>query len=284
MTRLLVTGAEGMLGRRLVEEATRRGHAVIGLDRPGFELGRPAEAAAQIEAARPDLVIHGAALTDVDGCEAQAALALAINGEASGAVAAAAQRAGARCYFISTDYVFDGRKPASYREDDEPAPASAYGRSKLLGETRVREAGGSVIRLSWSFGPDGKNFVATIAGLLREGRALRVVDDQRGSPTYTRDAAAAILDLAAAGGEGIFHCCNAGETTWYGFARAIAAGIGGDPAQVSPCTTAEYPRPAPRPANSRLGGERLAALRGQAMPHWEDALARYLKEQGWLLN
>lgn len=284
MTRVLVTGAEGMLGRRLVEEAAQRGHAVIGLDRPGFELGRPEEAAAQIEAARPAWVIHGAALTDVDGCETQAALALAINGEASGAVAAAAQRVGARCYFISTDYVFDGRKPAPYGEDDAPNPASVYGRSKLLGETRVREAGGSVIRLSWSFGPDGRNFVATIAGLLREGRALKVVDDQRGSPTYTRDAAAAILDVAAAGAEGVFHCCNAGETSWYGFARAIAAGIGSDPAQLSPCTTAEYPRPAPRPANSRLGGERLAALRGQALPRWEDALARYLKEQGWLVN
>jgi len=284
VTRVLVTGAEGMLGRRLVEEAARRGHAVVGLDRPDFELGRPDEAAALIEAARPDLVIHGAALTDVDGCEAQADLALAINGEASGAVAEAARRAGARCTFISTDYVFDGRKPAPYLEDDAPNPASAYGRSKLLGETRVREAGGSVIRLSWSFGPDGKNFVATIAGMLREGRALKVVDDQRGSPTYTRDAAAAILDVAEAGAEGVFHCCNAGETSWYGFARAIAAGTGRDPAQLSPCTTAEYPRPAPRPANSRLGGERLATLRGQAMPHWEDALTRYLKEQGWLQN
>ncbi|MBM4118553.1 dTDP-4-dehydrorhamnose reductase [bacterium] len=281
---VLVTGAEGMLGRRLVEEAARRGHRVIGLDRPGFELGRPEEAAAQIAAARPALVIHGAALTDVDGCEAQAALALAINGEASGAVAEAARRAGARCYYVSTDYVFDGLKTTPYLEDDRPHPASAYGRSKLLGETRVLAAGGSVIRLSWSFGPDGRNFVATIVGLLQQGRALTVVADQVGSPTYTRDAAAAILDLAAAGGEGVFHCCNAGETSWYGFARAIAAGIGRDPAQVSPCTTAEYPRPAPRPANSRLGGERLAALRGRSLPAWEDALARYLKEQAWLAN
>ncbi len=280
--RIVVTGCEGMLGRRLVEEAARRGHAVTGLDRPGFELGRPEEAAAQIVAARPALVVHGAALTDVDGCESQEALALALNGEASGAIARAAQGAGAYCLYVSTDYVFDGRKDGAYLEDDPTGPTGAYGRSKLLGEQRVRAAGGNVLRLSWSFGPQGKNFVATIAGLLKEGRALKVVDDQRGSPTYTRDAAAAILDVAEARGEGSFHGCNAGETTWYGFAQAIAAGLGLDPAQVSPCTTAEFPRPAPRPANSRLGGTRLAALRGRPMPTWQDALGRYLEEMGWL--
>jgi len=282
--RVLITGAEGMLGRRLVEEAERRGHAVTGLDRPGFELSDPEAAARQIEAARPELVVHGAAFTDVDACESQAALAMAINGEASGAVAQAARRAGAYCLFVSTDYVFDGRKDGPYLEDDPTGPAGAYGRSKLLGEERVRAAGGSVLRLSWSFGPQGKNFVATIAGLLTEGRAVKVVDDQRGSPTYTRDAAAATLDIAEARGAGIYHGCNAGETTWFGFARAIAAGLGRDPAQVSPCTTAEFPRPAPRPANSRLGGRRLADLRGRPMPSWEDALGRYLEEMGWLAS
>ncbi len=280
--RVVITGAEGMLGGRLVEEARRRGHAVTGLDQPGFELGRPEAAAQQVAAARPEVVVHGAAFTDVDACESQEALALAINGEASGAIAQAAGRAGAYCLFVSTDYVFDGRKAEPYLEDDPPAPTSAYGRSKLLGEQRVRAAGGSVLRLSWSFGPQGKNFVATIAGLLKEGRALKVVDDQVGSPTYTRDAAAAILDVAEARGEGLYHGCNAGATTWFGFARAIAAGLGRDPAQVNPCTTAEYPRPAPRPANSRLGGGRLAALRGREMPSWKDALGRYLEEMGWL--
>ena len=282
--RVLITGAEGMLGSRLVEEARRRGHAVTGLDQPDFELGRPEAAARQVAAARPELVVHGAAFTDVDACESQEALALAVNGEASGAIAQAARRAGAYCLYVSTDYVFDGRKAEPYLEDDPPGPASAYGRSKLLGEQRVRAAGGSVLRLSWSFGPQGKNFVATIAGLLREGRALKVVDDQQGSPTYTRDAAAAILDVAEAHGEGLYHGCNAGATTWFGFAQAIAAGLGRDPAQVSPCTTAEYPRPAPRPANSRLGGTRLAALRGREMPSWEHALGRYLEEMGWLAN
>lgn len=280
--RVVVTGCEGMLGRRLMETGRALGHAVTGLDRPEFELGDPIAASAMIHAARPELVIHGAAMTDVDGCEAAEARALAINGEASGAVAAAAAAAGARCLYVSTDYVFDGRATRPYTEDDPTGPATAYGRSKLLGEERVREFGGTVLRLSWSFGPEGKNFAATIAASLIAGRELRVVDDQRGAPTFTRDSAAAIYDVAAAGGEGVFHCSNAGETTWFGFARAIAAGLGLPEARVSPCSSEEYPRPAPRPANSRLGGERLSALRGKPMPPWEDALGRYLEEMKWL--
>ena len=132
--RVLVTGCEGMLGRRLVEEAARRGHAVTGLDRPGFELARPAEAARQLREARPELVIHGAAITDVDGCESQAEFAMAINGEASGVLARGAAEIGARCVYVSTDYVFDGAKDAPYLEDDPTGPATAYGRSKLRGE------------------------------------------------------------------------------------------------------------------------------------------------------
>jgi dTDP-4-dehydrorhamnose reductase len=279
--RILITGSEGMLGSRLVEEAEARGHRVAAYDRPRLELARPDEAAAIVQMERPDWVLHAAAMTDVDGCEAEAALALALNGEASGAIARAAARLGARCLYVSTDYVFDGRKAEPYREDDPTGPATAYGRSKRLGEEEVLAAGGSVLRLSWSFGPDGKNFVKTIAGMLLAGKPLRVVDDQRGSPTYTRDSAAAILELTERDGEGIFHCSNAGETTWFGFARAIARGLGLDEARISPCSSEEFPRPAPRPANSRLDGARLAALRGRPMPPWEDALARYLEEEAW---
>lgn len=282
--RVVVTGHEGMLGRRLVEEGRSRGHAVTGLDRPAFELGRPEEAAALVRDAGPELVLHGAALTDVDGCESRAEEALALNGAASGVIARAARDAGARCVYVSTDYVFDGGKDSPYLEDDPTGPATAYGASKLRGEREVLAAGGSVLRLSWSFGPDGKNFVATIAGLLREGRTLRVVDDQRGAPTYTRDAARALFDLGERGGEGVYHCSNAGETTWFGFARAVAAGLGLPVERVTPCGSEEYPRPAPRPANSRLGGARLAELRGVGMPPWEDALRRYLEEMGWLTN
>ena len=282
--RVAITGSGGMLGRRLMEEAAARGHEVHGLDLPAFDLTRPGEAGAMVREIAPELLIHGGAMTDVDGCESAEALALAINGEGSGAMAEAAAALDARCVYVSTDYVFGGNADHPYLEDDPTGPATAYGRSKLMGETRVLAAGGSVLRLSWSFGPDGQNFVRTIAGLLQEGRTLKVVDDQRGAPTYTRDSAKAILDIGEAGGEGIFHCSNAGETTWFGFARAIARGLGLPSERVTPCTSEEYPRPAPRPANSRLGGTRLAELRGEAMPPWEDALTRYLDEQGWLAS
>jgi len=279
--RILITGSEGMLGSRLVEEAAARGHRVAAYDRPRLELARLDEAAALVQVEHPDWVIHAAAMTDVDGCEAAAPLAMALNGEASGAIARAAARLGARCLYISTDYVFAGDKATPYLEDDPTGPASAYGRSKLLGEDEVRAAGGSVLRLSWSFGPDGLNFVKTIAGKLLAGDRLRVVDDQLGSPTYTRDSAAAILDVVERDGAGVYHCANHGETTWFGFARAIARGLGVDETRVEPCTSAEFPRPAPRPANSRLSGGRLTELRGAPMPVWEDALDRYLEEEGW---
>jgi len=280
--RVAITGSGGMLGRRLMEEAAARGHEVHGLDLPDFDLTRSAEAGAAVLRLAPDLVIHGGAMTDVDGCESAEAMALAINGEGSGAVARAVAEAGARCVYVSTDYVFGGDKASPYLEDDPTGPATAYGRSKLMGETQVLAAGGSVLRLSWSFGPDGNNFVSTIGGLLHEGRTLKVVDDQIGAPTYTRDSSKAILDIGETGGVGVFHCSNAGETTWFGFARAIAEGLGLPLERVTPCTSEEYPRPAPRPANSRLGGSRLTELRGAALPPWEDALRRYLDELDWL--
>ena len=279
--RVFVTGAEGMLGSRLVEEGRRRGHDVDAFDRPELELDEPEAAAALVGSRRPDLLIHGAAMTDVDGCESRAAEAMRRNGSASGALAAAAAACGAACIYISSDYVFDGLKASPYLEDDQTGPASVYGRSKLLGEKEVARSGGTVVRMSWSFGPDGPNFVRTIAGKLLEGSDLRVVDDQLGSPTFTRDSAAALYDIGEAGARGIFHLCNAGSTTWFGFARAIASELGLPAERVSPCATSEFPRPAPRPANSRLGGSRLHALRGP-MPTWEDALHRYLEEEGWL--
>ena len=279
--RILVTGAFGMLGRRLCEECRRRGHLLLPHDLPRFQLERPEDAAALLAADHPDQVIHAAALTDVDGCEARAEEALLINGIASGVLARAAERLGARFLYISSDYVFDGRKAGAYLEDDPCAPLSAYGRSKLRGELETQAWGATVVRLSWSFGPEGRNFAATIARKLLDGESLKVVDDQRGAPTYTRDSAAAILDVAEKRAEGIYHCCNAGQTSWFGFAREITRLMGQAPERIAPCSSAEFPRPAPRPANSLLGGRRLAELRGP-LPAWEDALARYLEEEGWL--
>ncbi len=282
--RILVTGSGGMLGRRLVETGWRRGHHVIPVDLPSFDLAKPEEAAAILRAEAPEAVIHGAAYTDVDGCETRIEEAMAINGEAVGPLAAAAAEMGAHFLVIGTDYVFDGGKGEPYLELDPPNPQTVYGRSKLRGETLALEAGGAVARLSWLFGPEGGNFVKTITGLLEDGKELKVVDDQFGRPTYSRDAAEAIMDLVETESAGIWHVCNEGECNWFDFAVAIAENLG-LPARdrVRPCTTEEYPRPAPRPADSRLDTSRLTELI-RPMPHWRDALNRYMEEEGWLVK
>lgn len=257
---------------------------MIPVDLPSFDLAKPEEAAAILRSEAPELVIHGGALTDVDGMEARVEEAMAINGEAVGPLAAAAAEMGAYFLLIGTDYVFDGRKGEPYLELDSPNPQTVYGRSKLLGETLALEAGGAVARLSWLFGPEGGSFVKTIAGLLREGKELKVVDDQRGRPTYSRDAAEAIMDLAEGRAAGIWHICNEGECTWYDFARAIAENLGlSAEERVRPCSTEEYPRPAARPADSRLDTSRLTELI-RPMPAWRDALDRYMEEEGWLVK
>jgi len=280
--KLTITGSGGMLGRRLCELGRARGHEVCPLDLPDFDLTRPEEAAEILGAGKPDAVIHTAALTDVDACESRVAEAMTINGEAVGPLAQAAREGGAYFLAIGTDYVFDGRKGEPHGTDDATNPETVYGRSKLLGEKLALEEGGAVARLAWLFGPDGKNFVATIAGLLLDGKTLKVVDDQRGTPTFTRDVAGALLDLAEARAEGIWHVCNGGSATWYELAVQIARDMGPSAElRVKPCGTEEYPRPAPRPADSRLDISRFEEA-FQAMPPWQDALTRYLKEMGWL--
>ncbi|MBC8365849.1 dTDP-4-dehydrorhamnose reductase [bacterium] len=282
--RILVTGSGGMLGQRLVEQGWRRAHHVIPVDLPSFDLGNPKEAAAIIRAEAPEAVIHTAALTDVDACESRSDEAMAINGLALGPLAKAAHEMGAYFLAIGTDYVFDGEKGEPYTVDDQPNPQTVYGGSKLLGESLALEAGGAVARLSWLFGPGGGNFVKTMAGLLSEGKDLKVVDDQIGRPTFTRDAAAAIMDLTEARAPGIWHISNGGWTSWYGFACAIAEGMGlSADEQIRPCSTKEYPRPAARPADSRLDTS-LLDKQFSALQAWPDALTQYMEEEGWLVK
>jgi dTDP-4-dehydrorhamnose reductase len=282
MMRILITGSGGMLGQRLVEAGWRRHHHVIPVDLPGFNLANPQEAAAQIRAEAPDAVIHTAALTDVDACETRVAEAMAINGEALGALARASREMDAYFLAIGTDYVFDGRKGEPYKVDDATNPQTVYGQSKLLGEQLTLEEGGAVARLAWLNGLGGNNFVKTIAGLLAKGRDLKVVDDQLGTPTFTGDAAPALIELAEARGEGVWHICNSGWTTWFDFAQHICAGMGLSPVEyVTACTTAEYPKPAARPADSRLDTSRFEEY-FHPLPSWASALTQYMEEEGWL--
>jgi dTDP-4-dehydrorhamnose reductase len=225
---------------------------------------------------RPDRIILSAAYTDVDGCEANRDLAFAVNCEGAVNVARAAREAGARLLFLSTDYVFDGTKRWPYQTTDARNPTSVYGESKARAEERLLEILPDVciVRTSWLFGHGGKCFPATILKLASTRPEISVVNDQRGSPTFTRDLASAIVKLCLAPARGIVHVTNSGNCTWYEFATEIVR-ASGLRAKVKPVTTAEFPRPAHRPAYSVLSPDRLHAYNIH-MPDWQHALGRYL--------
>jgi dTDP-4-dehydrorhamnose reductase len=256
--RTIVTGAGGMLGQDLA-----RLSGGVALTHAQLDV---TDRAAVREAIGPDdLVFNCAAWTDVDGAEEHEDEATRVNEAGARNVAEAA---GAVVY-VSSDYVFDGRKGEPYLESDAPAPLSAYGRSKLAGERATADANPRhfVVRSSWLFGAGGRNFVETMLGL---GPEVRVVDDQVGSPTFTGHLAEALLSLAGTDDHGMHHMAASGACSWFEFAREIFARAGVD-VRVEPCSTEEFPRPAPRPAYSVLGSER-----GHRLPDWRAGLDAYL--------
>lgn len=286
---ILVTGADGMLGAALLgrlrsEAGAAAGIAgAVGVDLPDGDLADAATAPELLGRHRPDWVVHCAAWTDVDGAESRFAEALAANGEATAHLAAACAAAGCGLTYISTDYVFDGRgrggdPAAGYDEDDPLSPVNAYGRTKAAGEEAVRNLATpwQVVRTSWLFGDGRVNFVKTIRRLLREHETLRVVDDQRGCPTYAEDLAALLTCLVSGRHRGIFHATNRGACTWHELAQATAAAVGADPARVLPCGSDQYPRPAARPACSILRSRRLEEAGCPPAPPWRDAVTRYV--------
>jgi dTDP-4-dehydrorhamnose reductase len=258
-----------MLGSRFA------GPDVIPMTRSDLDVTDAGAVRRAIEEARPDAVINCAAWTDVDGAEADEAAATELNGEAAGIVAAAAGEVGAAVVQPSTDYVFDGTKRTPYVESDAVAPQSAYGRSKLAGEQAVAAANERhfIVRTSWLFGPAGRNFVDTMLALGRERDELRVVDDQVGCPTYTGHLAEALRELVRSVAYGIHHVAGGGEPcSWFEFAGAIFEEAGVE-VRLTPCTTEEFPRPAPRPSYSVLGSERPDAVR---LPDWHSGLDEHL--------
>jgi dTDP-4-dehydrorhamnose reductase len=281
--RTLVLGGGGMLGGAVLAAARARGWPALALSHAQADVADEARLDHWMAAFGPEAVINCAAFTRVDDCEAQPERALAVNGEAVGRVARAAERRGARLVQVSTDYVFagDGRQQP-YAEDDATDPRSAYGRSKLRGEELALAYGRSlVVRTSWLFGAGGPNFVTAIVRQIDGGaRQLRVVADQVGAPTYTAFLARAMLDLAPLAATGIVHYRNRDPVSWYSFAAAIARwwpGADGS-VEVVPVTTAEMPRPAPRPAYSVLAVERCEALLRRPVESWERGLAEYLSQ------
>lgn len=275
--RALIFGGTGMLGRAVVAVARRRGFPVLALGRAQADVTARDRLFYWVDSFRPELIVNCAALTRVDDCEGDPDRAMAVNGRAVANVVAAAASAGARLIQISTDYVFDGRAESPYSEDAPPAPLSAYGRSKLAGEREALAYERSlVVRTSWLFGPGGANFVATLVGLIEGGqRSLRVVDDQTGCPTYTRFLADALWELTAQGTTGVIHYRNREPVPWYEFARELVR-LWDSAIEVEPVTTAEFPRPAPRPTYSVLAVDRFEAATGRRVEPWGLGLVEYL--------
>ena len=274
--RILITGGRGMLGRTLQRRLARHELAVADLPEVDIADGQAVERAFQ--AFRPDVVIHCAAMTQVDACETDSDKAFRINALGSAYVARASARCGARVIAVSTDYVFDGTLDRPYHEFDTPAPRTVYGASKLAGEEAIRRhcPDHTILRVAWLYGEDGPSFLHTMLKLgALAGEPLKIVDDQIGNPTSAEAVAELIDRLLDTPIPGVVHGSCEGETTWFGFARAIFT-CAGFRRELIPCTTAEFSRPAPRPANSRLE-KRMIRLAGfPAMPHWRETCERFV--------
>lgn len=274
--RLLIFGATGMLGKALLRRA--KNDEVIGLGSADVDLRNPDQVNKVVADAKPDWIVLAAAYTDVDGCEINPTLATSVNAYGAVNVANAAARNQARLLFVSTDYVFDGTKSAPYEIGDKRNPINAYGRSKAEAEQKLVSILPEccIVRTSWLFGPAGKCFPDTILKLAEIRPEIKVVNDQRGSPTYTLDLAEAIIKLVHAGAHGIVHCTNQGQCTWYDFACEIVRQAGRS-TRVRATTSIEFVRPAERPKYSVLSPSSLEAY-GISMPTWQLALQAYLNE------
>ena len=297
--RILLAGVSGQVGGELLETLKPLGEVTAPL-RAEMDLANAASVREMIRAVRPRWIVNSGAYTAVDKAESEPELAYAINAEAVKVMGEEARAIGAGVIHFSTDYVFDGSAEAPYRETDAAVPVSVYGASKLAGETSLAESGAGhmIFRTSWVYGSRGKNFLLTILKLARERETLRVVADQHGAPTWSRDLAKMTAEVigqceaVARGRElldvpgdvgGIYHAAGAGETTWFGFAaEAMRLQREKEPgvrlAEIEPITTAEYPTPARRPANSRMDCGKLRGRFGWTMMDWRDSLREVLAE------
>ena len=282
--KILITGGYGMLGRTLRRRLAEQGHEIAIADLPEWDVTDTDSFSAKLVALHPDVVIHCAAMTKVDDCEANRELAFKLNEEGSRNVALACKMCGARLFAVSTDYVFSGeppKEPWAWSETDIPRPQTVYGASKFAGEQMVQmilpEA--VILRIAWLYGAGGPSFIHTMAKLgAQEGAPLKVVNDQRGNPTSCDTVADAIAFLLTKPYvSGIVHATCEDQCTWYDLAVELFRLLGLK-REVVPCTTAEFPRPAPRPKNSALKKSVLNLL-GYRTPNWRDALARFAREE-----
>lgn len=293
---LLVPGGTGQLGQELDKQARQAGAEVLAPGSAQLDVTSASQVVSAVRElaerarrrqARP-LVINAAAYTAVDAAETAERKAFAVNADGPRLLAAACTSAQVPLVHVSTDYVFSGETDRPYEPDDPLSPRSAYGRTKAAGEVAVMNSGADawVVRTAWVYGVGGSNFVHTIARLEREKETIRVVDDQHGSPTSAKALARGLLQLGEriVTGEGppqrTLHCTCQGSTTWFGFARAIFEELGADPERVQPCSTEDFPRPAPRPARSVLSPKSWLDAGLAPLPEWREALAAYVREHG----
>ncbi len=281
MERVLITGAKGMLGLDLTD-IFRETYDVYARDIDDFDIIKVKETTDEIIRIRPNIVIHAAAYTDVDGCETHLELAHSVNGGGTENVASACRELGAKMVYISTDYVFDGTKSGAYSEEDPTCPINTYGRSKLEGERWVSTLVNQfvIVRTAWLFGRGGNNFVKTILKLAREKGTLSVVNDQVGSPTYAVDLSRAIYVLVEKGCKGIYHITNGETCSWYEYSQEILAMSALGNISVRPISSNQLNRVAKRPRNSVLDHGKFERETGYRMRPWREALRDYLKREG----
>ncbi|MFC9711223.1 dTDP-4-dehydrorhamnose reductase [Paenibacillus sp. NPDC056933] len=283
--KVLVTGANGQLGRDMVLLLEKEGHDVLACDREQLDITDQLQCNDVISSYHPEVIIHCAAYTAVDAAETDVDGAYQVNATGTRNIAVAAEQTGAKLIYISTDYVFDGTSEVPYQEYDNTNPQSIYGKSKRAGEVLVQSLSSRwfIVRTSWVYGVYGNNFVKTMLKLGQEKPKLQVVHDQKGSPTYTVDLAHFLLELMSTEKYGVYHASNSGACTWYEFTQAIFEEAQLLPgfhiqAEVDPCATDQFPRPAPRPQNSVMEHLSIRTNRLKDLRPWREGLRDFLKE------
>lgn len=278
--KVLVTGVKGQLGYDVVRELQKRGHEAVGVDIDEMDITDAAAVERVMTEVQPDAVIHCSAYTAVDRAEEDTEICRRVNVNGTENIAKICKKLDCKMLYLSTDYIFSGDGERPWEPDDEASPLNAYGQSKYDGELALKKYVKKyfIVRISWVFGINGNNFIKTMLRLGRENGAVKVVDDQIGSPTYTYDLARLLVDMIESDRYGAYHATNEGICSWYEFAKEIFRAAGMDNVSVTPVKSGEFPVKAKRPKNSRMSKEKLVANGFSLLPAWQDAVARYIKE------
>lgn len=278
--KVLVTGVKGQLGYDVMRELKKRGHEAVGVDIDEMDITDAGQVRQVLTKTAPEAVIHCSAFTAVDRAEDEVDLCRRVNAQGTKNIAEVCEELDCKLLYLSTDYIFSGDGERPWEPEDEPNPLNVYGQTKYEGEQEVKARCNKhfIVRISWVFGINGNNFIKTMLRLGKEKGAVKVVDDQIGSPTYTFDLAILLVDMIESEAYGEYHATNEGICSWYEFAKEIFRAAGMDDVTVTPVATGEFPAKAKRPKNSRMSKEKLVKNGFNKLPTWQDAVRRYLEE------